>query len=107
MGFSVEQAKHGLEQCNGSIERAIDWLFNHADETEEQPVANVGTNSTSSGTNFSDLTQPQLSHPRFSEYMYGFCARRVRVDWLCQSRRKEHIQRSLRLPREEGTCIRF
>lgn len=52
MGFSAEQAKHGLEQCNGSIERAIDWLFNHADETEEQPVGNVCANSTSSGTNF-------------------------------------------------------
>ena len=49
MGFSAEQAKHGLEQCNGSIERAIDWLFNHPDEIQEQEIAKIETSSSSSG----------------------------------------------------------
>eukprot|EP00890_Picochlorum_soloecismus_P003650 jgi/Picsp_1/4286/NSC_01795-R1_ubiquitin carboxyl-terminal hydrolase 5 isoform 2 len=48
MGFSAEQAKHGLEQCDGSIERAIDWLFNHADDIQQQQVAKTETISSSS-----------------------------------------------------------
>ena len=34
MGFSSEQAKAALSACQGSLERAVDWLFSHADSME-------------------------------------------------------------------------
>lgn len=34
MGFSSEQAKAALSACQGSLERAVDWLFSHADAME-------------------------------------------------------------------------
>eukprot|EP01112_Ceratiomyxa_fruticulosa_P021199 TRINITY_DN7397_c0_g1_i1.p1 TRINITY_DN7397_c0_g1~~TRINITY_DN7397_c0_g1_i1.p1 ORF type:complete len:784 (+),score=202.72 TRINITY_DN7397_c0_g1_i1:173-2524(+) len=33
MGFSKPQAIKALKACNGSVERAIDWLFNHPEDT--------------------------------------------------------------------------
>lgn len=47
MGFSAEQSKSALEECQGNLERAVDWLFNHQDCGEE--VANL-PQSNSSGT---------------------------------------------------------
>lgn len=34
MGFSSEQAKAALSACQGNLERAVDWLFSHADAME-------------------------------------------------------------------------
>ena len=69
MGFSAEQAKHGLEQCNGSIERAIDWLFNHPDEIQEQEIAKIETSSSSSGTkSFFDIGCPPSFLNAYLEY---------------------------------------
>lgn len=29
MGFTIEQARKALSECNGSVERAVEWLFSH------------------------------------------------------------------------------
>ncbi|GLI59780.1 hypothetical protein VaNZ11_001743 [Volvox africanus] len=34
MGFSETQATAALHACNGSLERAADWLFNHMDDLD-------------------------------------------------------------------------
>lgn len=42
MGFSVPQAKQGLRETGGDVERAVDWLFNHPDaqgDFDEDPSA--------------------------------------------------------------------
>lgn len=31
MGFTVDQAKRGLKETGNNVERAVDWLFSHAD----------------------------------------------------------------------------
>ena len=35
MGFTERQCKAALEACQGSVERAADWLFSHADDLEK------------------------------------------------------------------------
>jgi len=35
MGFSVEQATKALKATNNSADRAVDWIFSHADELNE------------------------------------------------------------------------
>ncbi|XP_062505674.1 ubiquitin carboxyl-terminal hydrolase 5-like [Corticium candelabrum] len=35
MGFTQEQAQLGLKSTGGSLERAADWLFSHADELDK------------------------------------------------------------------------
>merc|ERR1719219_3234053 len=35
MGFTDAQAKRALSATNGSVERAVDWIFSHADELNE------------------------------------------------------------------------
>lgn len=32
MGFSSPQARKALKECNGSVERAVEWLFSHPDD---------------------------------------------------------------------------
>ena len=32
MGFSEDKAKKALLNCDGNVERAVDWLFNHPDD---------------------------------------------------------------------------
>lgn len=56
MGFSEVHAKGALKACNGSLERAADWLFSHADnldaacaEVEQAQVPNAGAGDTSAG----------------------------------------------------------
>ena len=39
MGFTPAQAKKALRETSGSAERAIEWLFNHPDETGEDTMA--------------------------------------------------------------------
>ncbi|KAI8100790.1 hypothetical protein M9434_005181 [Picochlorum sp. BPE23] len=34
MGFTAEQAKEALKQCDGNVERAVDWLFSHPNGVE-------------------------------------------------------------------------
>jgi ubiquitin carboxyl-terminal hydrolase 5/13 len=35
MGFTERQCKAALEACQGSVERAADWLFSHAEDLEK------------------------------------------------------------------------
>ena len=32
MGISVPQARRALKECNGDVERALDWVFSHPDD---------------------------------------------------------------------------
>ena len=34
MGFTEKQSAGALDACQGSVERAADWLFSHADDLE-------------------------------------------------------------------------
>lgn len=34
MGFSKQQATAALAACDGSIDRAVEWLFSRADELD-------------------------------------------------------------------------
>ncbi|CAA17049.1 Lys48-specific deubiquitinase Ubp14 [Schizosaccharomyces pombe] len=36
-GFTVAQARKGLLESNNNIERAVDWILNHPDESFEEP----------------------------------------------------------------------
>ncbi|TDL27668.1 ubiquitinyl hydrolase [Rickenella mellea] len=48
MGFSPPQAKKALRETGGNVERAVEWLFNHPDDSgEDSSPAN--TQSTSAG----------------------------------------------------------
>lgn len=44
MGISAPQARKALRECNGNMERAIDWVFSHPDDqgdfTEDAPASN-------------------------------------------------------------------
>jgi len=37
MGFTPAQAKKALRETSGNMERAVEWLFSHADEMPEEP----------------------------------------------------------------------
>lgn len=50
MGFQAEQAKLALEQCGGNLEKAVDWLFNHPEDSPSE-IANI-SHSESSGKFF-------------------------------------------------------
>ena len=39
MGFSEEAASAALVACNGSLERAADWLFSHMDDLDAAVAA--------------------------------------------------------------------
>lgn len=39
MGFTERQAKAALKSCNGSVERAADWLFTRTDDLEAAVAA--------------------------------------------------------------------
>lgn len=46
MGFSAAQAKKALKETGGDMERAVDWLFNHPDDSgEEAPTAEASAES--------------------------------------------------------------
>jgi len=55
MGFTPAQAQKALRETNGDADRAVEWLFNHPDDTAEDappsssntaaPQANVGGSS--------------------------------------------------------------
>ena len=49
MGFNVGQAKRALRECNGDVERGVDWLFSHPDvqDDEDQPVVAAAPNNNS------------------------------------------------------------
>ncbi|TPX51477.1 hypothetical protein SeMB42_g00703 [Synchytrium endobioticum] len=48
MGFSVAMAKKALKQTNNNMERAVDWLFSHMDDTADDEGVNgaAGSNDT-------------------------------------------------------------
>lgn len=48
MGFNAKQAKLALEECDGNMERAVDWLFNHPDDNQAD-MANSKSLSDSAG----------------------------------------------------------
>ena len=35
MGFTEDKAKKALKKCDNNVERAVDYLFNHPDEVDE------------------------------------------------------------------------
>ena len=35
MGFGDAAAQHALRECDGNVERAVDWLFSHPDAGQE------------------------------------------------------------------------
>ena len=39
MGFTERQAKATLKSCNGSVERAADWLFTRTDDLDAAVAA--------------------------------------------------------------------
>jgi len=47
MGFSKDKAKKALLNCDGNVERAVDWLFNHPDD--DAPAESILQVSNSSG----------------------------------------------------------
>eukprot|EP00178_Gracilaria_changii_P026292 TRINITY_DN808_c0_g2_i1.p2 TRINITY_DN808_c0_g2~~TRINITY_DN808_c0_g2_i1.p2 ORF type:complete len:849 (+),score=127.98 TRINITY_DN808_c0_g2_i1:13335-15881(+) len=54
MGFSETQAKAALSATGGSLERAADWLFSHADDLDgavNEVEANANANENSDGGN--------------------------------------------------------
>jgi uncharacterized UBP type Zn finger protein len=53
MGFNAEQAKMALEQCEGNLERAVDWLFNHPDDSATE-AANI-SHSDSAGKHLNKI----------------------------------------------------
>lgn len=45
MGFSAKQSRIALDRCAGNVERAVDWLFNHADDMmDSEPASTVVSN---------------------------------------------------------------
>ncbi len=46
MGFSEKQAQKALKETSQNVERAVDWLFNHPEETGEdmtqEPMSTQG-----------------------------------------------------------------
>ena len=52
MGFPDKKCRKALRECDGNLERAMEWIFSHMDddgEDEEMPAANDG------GANPADL----------------------------------------------------
>ncbi|RKO83973.1 hypothetical protein BDK51DRAFT_19079, partial [Blyttiomyces helicus] len=45
MGFSAAQARKALQETNNNMERAVDWLFSHADSMEEDTPAPSGASA--------------------------------------------------------------
>ena len=43
MGFTLPQASFALRKCDNSVERAVDYLFNHPEETGEEEAAAAPT----------------------------------------------------------------
>ncbi|KAI8814403.1 hypothetical protein BJ742DRAFT_785200 [Cladochytrium replicatum] len=41
MGFTRQQAQRGLRETSNNVERAVDWLFSHADEPMEEVSADA------------------------------------------------------------------
>ncbi|KAJ3215495.1 hypothetical protein HDU67_000353 [Dinochytrium kinnereticum] len=39
MGFTLLQAKKAMKETNNNVERAVDWLFNHAHEVMDEDMA--------------------------------------------------------------------
>ncbi|KAI9452342.1 ubiquitin carboxyl-terminal hydrolase 14 [Russula earlei] len=50
MGFSRAQARKALRQSNGDLERAIEWVFSHPDDTGEDESGETATGTGASGT---------------------------------------------------------
>lgn len=51
MGFTDKQAQGALKATNGSLERAADWLFSHADDLDAEVAAVMNEKSTLTGDN--------------------------------------------------------
>ena len=49
-GFTRPQCVKALKCTNGNVERAADWLFNHPDDTGEEPEPEAGPASASNTT---------------------------------------------------------
>jgi len=55
MGFTHEQALRALRATDNNMERAVDWIFSHADELDTQPMQTDANQSQASNTsNFRD-----------------------------------------------------
>ncbi|KAF8632371.1 hypothetical protein AX15_001905 [Amanita polypyramis BW_CC] len=51
MGFTDKQAKKALREADLNVERAVEWLFSHPDDTGEEDVApSTAASSSSTGT---------------------------------------------------------
>eukprot|EP01004_Peranema_trichophorum_P006623 NODE_543_length_2612_cov_74.803937_g466_i0.p1 GENE.NODE_543_length_2612_cov_74.803937_g466_i0~~NODE_543_length_2612_cov_74.803937_g466_i0.p1 ORF type:complete len:812 (+),score=207.62 NODE_543_length_2612_cov_74.803937_g466_i0:55-2490(+) len=48
MGFIEQQAKAALIACQNDVQRAVDWLFSHADDLDAACVQALGTDTTAS-----------------------------------------------------------
>jgi ubiquitin carboxyl-terminal hydrolase 5/13 len=51
MGFTDRQATAALSACEGSVERAADWLFSRADDLDAAVDTALDTQSASAGAN--------------------------------------------------------
>lgn len=49
MGFSDRQATGALAACQGSVERAADWLFSHMDDLDSAVEAALGGGAAAAG----------------------------------------------------------
>lgn len=58
MGFNSEQSKLALEQCDGNLERALDWLFSHSMDDQERENT---SQSDSTGTQMDLLVELRRS----------------------------------------------
>ncbi|PPR03548.1 hypothetical protein CVT24_007596 [Panaeolus cyanescens] len=50
MGFTSAQAKKALQETGGNAERAVEWLFNHPDDTGDEAPTTTTSSSSSSDT---------------------------------------------------------
>lgn len=41
MGFTPEQATKALKNTENNVERAMDWIFSHADDMETEETAST------------------------------------------------------------------
>ncbi|CAL5228914.1 g12137 [Coccomyxa viridis] len=66
MGFTPQQAEAALKACNGSLERAADWLFSHSDDLDAA-VASVNAPAASSGQQPSAASAPAGGEPAVND----------------------------------------
>ena len=67
MGFDARRCKHALKQCGGSAERAIEWLFSHAED--DIPDESAAAAAASSEKKEDD--QGQQPHTTAAVHVFG------------------------------------